>query len=100
GEKRATGAADPAADGFIGEGVSILGRNVEGGHLVGEVADGDREIAIFTEAGGIDAHGAACLPISIEGSAGEFTNFLETAALLIVEDKIRGRIVSDDEIDP
>ena len=49
--------------------ISLAVGDVQGGHLVGEVADGDAQRLVVAEPRGVDAHRPAGVAVHVEGDA-------------------------------
>ena len=73
--------------------------DVEGGHLVGEVADGQAEPLVVAEAGPVDAHAAAGRARLVERDAGEDRHLLELALAQVVEEEVLHRVVGHGDVD-
>src|SRR5438552_11097913 len=86
GERLAAGRADTLPDGLIGEGQRVALRNVKGGHLVGEVADGDAEGVVFLKPARVNAHRPARAAVVVESNTGDRADFLEGAVMLVVQE--------------
>ena len=99
-QQQTAGGADTFRDRFVGEDEGVVLRNVERGHFVCEITDGDAERAVIAITCRINAHRAASVAIGIESDAGDCANFLEGPVALIMEDEILDGVVRDNQIDP
>ena len=97
-QRQTAGGTDSPGDGLIGEETRRCTADVEGRHFIGEVADGDAQLAVVGEAGGVDAHGAARVAVAVEGDARQGSDLLEVAVALVLENKVLDRIVGHDEV--
>ena len=100
GQQVSAGGTDALGNGFVGEGEGVLFRDVERGHLVGEVTDRDGEAVIALHAGGVDPHRAPDFSVVVEGCSSDFTDLFEGAISLIVKDEVLHRVIRHDEVDP
>ncbi|MFM1942444.1 MAG: hypothetical protein RI897_1426 [Verrucomicrobiota bacterium] len=97
-EGHLAGGADALGEGFVGEEGGLVFGDVDGGHFVGEVTDGDAEGVVLVEVGGIDAHGAAGSAEGIERDTGGGADIAEGAVLLVAENEILDGVIGDDEV--
>src|ERR1043165_3840553 len=91
---------DALLDGFIRKNERVALRDIKRIHLVGEVADGNAQAVVISEAGGIDAHGAAGQAVGVVGHARAGADFLEAGVVLVTKQKILHRVIGDHEINP
>ena len=97
-QRQTAGGTDSPRDGLIGEETRCGAADVEGRHFIGEVADGDAQLAVVGEAGGVDAHGATRVAVAVEGDARQGSDLLEAAVALVLEDEVLDRVVGHDEV--
>src|SRR5213592_458317 len=97
-EQGACGGTNAGIERFVAENKRVAGRDVEGSHFIGEIADGDGEGIIIVKASGIDAHGAASAAKFVVSNARPSPHFGESAVMIIVENKILNGVVGDHEV--
>ena len=92
GQRPARRRADASDDGLIVEQRDLAAADVQGGHLVREVADRDGEPGVVAVVRAIDSHGAACVPVRVIRDAALDADLLEHAAA-VDEEEVARRIV-------
>ena len=98
GQPAAAGRANTFDERLIDKADAVSGRNVERGHFVGKVSDGDRAGAVTKWLGDIDPHCAGGLAITIKGDPRDRADFAKRSILLIVKQKVLHRIVGHDNV--
>jgi hypothetical protein len=92
--------ADPLRDRFIGKQQRLLARDVEGGHLIREIADRNAETPIVLESSRVDAHGAAGCTKIVEGQTRSRPDLLECPVAFVVKNQVRQGVVGHHQIQP
>ena len=97
-QRQTAGGTHAPGDGLIGEETRCGAADVEGRHFIGEVTDGDAQLAVVGESCGVDAHGPTRVAVAVEGDARQGSDLLEVAVALVLEDEVLDRVVGHDEV--
>ncbi len=97
-QRQTAGGTHAPGDGLIGEETRCGAADVEGRHFIGEVTDGDAQLAVVGESCGVDAHGPTRVAVAVEGDARQGSDLLEVAVALVLEDEVLDRVIGHDEV--
>ena len=99
-QQEPAGRTDAFGNRFVEEIRRRVLRDIQRGHFVREIADGDPEFVVVAVVRRVNAHGAARVAEVVKGDTGLGADFLERAIALIQKHEVRHRIIGDHQINP
>ena len=94
------GGAQPRGDRVVREEHPPPLGTVQGGHLVGEIANHHREGFVVSKPAHVTPHGSPRLAIVVDPQATFETHLGEPFSLLVVEQEVLNGVVGDDDVEP